>query len=127
MQIPSGNFVPLFKCNVAAPALNQSWIISNVGSKCKLFFFFSLNSCRPFHSERVHGEWGWGEETPFGNRVLVTLGVLMVICKAWKSFRLYFSSVLHKIKCHFYLPSWVVCGCLTGWEGHKLVSDMSIN
>lgn len=38
MQIPSGNFVPLFKCNVAAPALNQSWIISNVGSKCIFFF-----------------------------------------------------------------------------------------
>lgn len=38
MQIPSGNFVPLFKCNVAAPALNQSWILSNVGSKC--FFLF---------------------------------------------------------------------------------------
>lgn len=39
MQIPSGNFVPLFKCNVAAPALNQSWIISNVGSKMHFFFF----------------------------------------------------------------------------------------
>lgn len=29
--------MPLLKCNVAAPALNQSWIISNVGSKCYFF------------------------------------------------------------------------------------------
>lgn len=126
MQIPSGNFVPLFKCNVAAPALNQSWIISNVGSKC-IFFIFFFETLVGHSTMRELMENGSGERKHLLKMESLALWVLMVICKASKSFHLYFSSVLHKIKCHFYLPSWVVCGCLTGWEWHKLVSDMSIN
>lgn len=61
MQIPSGNFVPLFKCNVAAPALNQSWIISDVGSKCIYLFFFFLKTLVGHSTVREFLEKGAGE------------------------------------------------------------------
>ena len=61
-------YVPLLKCNVAAPALNQSWIISNVGSKC--LFFFSLQLLWVIPQGESSLEMGVGRGNTFLKRSL---------------------------------------------------------